>query len=107
MARIEKWASIPPGIRAHLIERMHERGVKVEDLNRLRLWIESSPRCLPAPGTKTSVVLSFAVKESIQKRCYHAGRSRVEKSCKGELPHLFRGFLSRHFRFDQLPRFRC
>jgi hypothetical protein len=52
MATIEKWSRIPPGIRAHLIERMHDRGVKIEDLNRLRLWIESSPEVPPGPWYK-------------------------------------------------------
>jgi hypothetical protein len=52
MATIEKWSRIPPGIRAHLLERMHERGIKVEDLNYLRLWIESSPDVPAGPWYK-------------------------------------------------------
>lgn len=52
MATIEKWSRIPPGIRAHLIERMHERGVKLEDLNRLRLWIESFAEVPAGPWYK-------------------------------------------------------
>lgn len=52
MAIIEKWSRIPPAIRAHLIDRMHERGVKVDDLNRLRLWIESSPEVPAGPWYK-------------------------------------------------------
>jgi hypothetical protein len=34
---------VPENVREHLIERMHDRRITVEDLNRLRLWIESDP----------------------------------------------------------------
>jgi len=81
MATIEKCSRIPPGIRAHLIERMHERGVKGEDLNRLRLWIECSPEVPAGPWAKTSVALSCAVKAFTQKHFCHRGKSRVGRSC--------------------------
>ena len=29
--------------RHHLVERMHDRNISVDDLNRLRLWMESNP----------------------------------------------------------------
>jgi hypothetical protein len=41
--RIETWAKLPPGVRQHLIDRMHERRISIADLNLLRLWINSSP----------------------------------------------------------------
>jgi len=34
---------MPPGIRQHLIDRMHDRNIGLDDLNRLRLWIKSQP----------------------------------------------------------------
>jgi hypothetical protein len=43
MPHIEIWSRLPPAIRDHLIERMHERHISLEDLNQLRLWIESRP----------------------------------------------------------------
>lgn len=43
MPKIEIWAHFPPPIRRHLIERMHDRSISLDDLNRLRLWIESGP----------------------------------------------------------------
>jgi hypothetical protein len=43
MPKIETWSTFPPAIRAHLIERMRERSISIEDLNRLRTWIESRP----------------------------------------------------------------
>jgi len=43
MPPIETWSRIPSAIRDHLVERMHDRHIRIEDLNRLRLWIESKP----------------------------------------------------------------
>lgn len=43
MPRIQTWDSLPPAIRRHLIDRMRDRGITVQDLNELRRWIESSP----------------------------------------------------------------
>ncbi len=43
MAQIETWSRFPAAIRDHLVERMHDRDVSLDDLNRLRLWIESGP----------------------------------------------------------------
>jgi hypothetical protein len=43
MSKIEHWPKFPPAIRDHLIERMRERSISIDDLNRLRVWIESAP----------------------------------------------------------------
>jgi hypothetical protein len=43
MPQLEVWSRLPVGIREHLIERMHQRNISLEDLNQLRLWIESKP----------------------------------------------------------------
>ena len=43
MPQIETWARLPPAIRDHLVERMRDRKLSLDDLNRLRLWIESKP----------------------------------------------------------------
>jgi hypothetical protein len=43
MPQIEIWSRLPPAVRDHLIERMHDRNIGLEDLNQLRLWIESGP----------------------------------------------------------------
>jgi hypothetical protein len=34
---------LPAAVREHLVERMHDRRVSLDDLNRLRLWMESKP----------------------------------------------------------------
>ncbi len=38
MPQIETWPRLPQAIRAHLIERMHDRKISLDDLNRLRIW---------------------------------------------------------------------
>jgi hypothetical protein len=43
MPRIETWSRLPPAIREHLVQRMHDRNISLEDLNQLRVWIEAKP----------------------------------------------------------------
>jgi hypothetical protein len=43
MPQIETWSGLPEAVRRHLVERMHDRKIGLEDLNRLRLWLESKP----------------------------------------------------------------
>ena len=43
MPQIETWSRLPAAIRAHLIERLQDRDISVDDLNRLRLWMETKP----------------------------------------------------------------
>jgi hypothetical protein len=41
--QIETWHRFPTAIRDHLVERMRDRKISLEDLNHLRIWIESRP----------------------------------------------------------------
>lgn len=43
MPKIETWSRLPQAIREHLIARMHDWKIGLDDLNRLRLWMESKP----------------------------------------------------------------
>ena len=43
MPKIVSWGDLPPRARQHLIDRMHQRALSLGDLDRLRLWMESSP----------------------------------------------------------------
>ncbi|MGA3211807.1 MAG: hypothetical protein ABSD20_10925 [Terriglobales bacterium] len=44
MAEIETWSRLSIALRNHLIQRMHDRNIDLEDLNRLRIWLESKPQ---------------------------------------------------------------
>ena len=35
--KIETWSRLPRAVRDHLVERMHDRNIGLEDLNQLRL----------------------------------------------------------------------
>jgi len=52
MPQIEIWSRLPAAIRDHLVERMHDRGISLIDLNRLRLWMESKPNVAEGPWYK-------------------------------------------------------
>jgi hypothetical protein len=43
MPQVETWSRLPEPIRLHLIDRMHDRKIGLDDLNRLRLWMETKP----------------------------------------------------------------
>jgi hypothetical protein len=47
MPQLETWSRIPPALRDHLVERMHDRNISLADLNRLRLWLECKPDVPP------------------------------------------------------------
>ena len=46
MPQLERWDSLPGGIRQHLTERMRDRAISISDLNQLRLWVETRPEVL-------------------------------------------------------------
>jgi len=43
MPQIEIWSRLPATLRDHLVERMRERNISLNDLNGLRLWMETKP----------------------------------------------------------------
>ncbi len=43
MRQIETWSRPPASVRDHLVDRMRDRNISVQDLNQLRLWMETKP----------------------------------------------------------------
>ena len=43
MPQIAGWSQLPQAVRNHLIERMRDRKITLDDLDQLRRWIESRP----------------------------------------------------------------
>lgn len=41
MPQIESWSRFPLAVRDYLIERLRDRKISLNDLNQLRLWIET------------------------------------------------------------------
>lgn len=52
MPKIGTWDHLPEGVRQHLIDRMRDRSISVDDLNQLRVWIESRPEVPPGDWFK-------------------------------------------------------
>ena len=52
MPQITSWSHLPNAIRDHLIERMRDRKISLNDLNQLRIWIESKPDVPEGPWYK-------------------------------------------------------
>ena len=52
MPQIERWSQLPPGIRNHLVERMHDRKIGLKDLNQLPVWLEAHPNAPEGPWYK-------------------------------------------------------
>jgi hypothetical protein len=52
MPQIEPWPRIPSAIRDHLVERMRDRNISLDDLNRLRVWLETRPNVPRGPWYK-------------------------------------------------------
>lgn len=43
MPRLAGWTEFPPALRRHLAERMRERAIAIDDLYRVRLWVDAKP----------------------------------------------------------------
>lgn len=52
MPQLETWPRIPAPIRDHLVERMRDHNLSLDDLNQLRLWLESKPEVPIGPWFK-------------------------------------------------------
>ncbi|MBZ5614811.1 MAG: hypothetical protein LAO23_12445 [Acidobacteriia bacterium] len=52
MPQIENWSRLPQAVRSHLVERMRDRKISLDDLNQLRLWIETKPNVPEGPWYK-------------------------------------------------------
>ena len=52
MPYLETWSRLPAAVRDHLVERMHERNIGLEDLDRLRVWVQSKPEVPEGPWYK-------------------------------------------------------
>lgn len=52
MPQIETWSRIPASIRDHLVERMRDRNISLDDLNQLRVWLETGPNVPAGPWFK-------------------------------------------------------
>ena len=52
MPQIETWSRLAEAIRNHLVDRMRDRNISLNDLNQLRLWMETKPEVPEGPWHK-------------------------------------------------------
>jgi hypothetical protein len=74
MPQIETWPRIPAAIRAHLAERMHDRNINLDDLNRGFGWRQDgmSPK---DSGSRISVRSNSAARGKYPKTFLLAGQT--------------------------------
>jgi hypothetical protein len=80
--KIETWTRLPAAVRDHLVERMRDRNIGLEDLNQLRLWMESKPDVPEAAWYKDFGSFNFAAKAKIQRHSFCRASWREGKSFK-------------------------
>lgn len=77
MLKIATWAEMPAALRQHLIERMRDRNISLDDLNRLRTWIESAPDVPEGPWYKDFGSFKLCGEGRYPKTFLRAGQAAV------------------------------
>jgi len=50
--RLNRWCDFPNGVQRHLSERLLSRKITSDDLNKLRVWVDSQPDVPEIPWYK-------------------------------------------------------
>ena len=79
MPRIATWSQMPAAVREHLIEPMRDRNISLEDLNRLRLWLETRPEVPAGPWYKDFGSFKICGSGSLPKTFLLAGQAATGK----------------------------
>lgn len=74
MPQIENWSRLPQAVRDHLIERMRDRKISLDDLNQLRLWIETKPNVPEGPWYKDFGSFKLCGEGALPKTFLQAGQ---------------------------------
>lgn len=77
MPQIANWSRLPSGLRDHLVERMRDRDISVEDLNQLRLWMETKPEVPEGPWFKDFGSFKLCGEGSFPKTFLLPGQSAI------------------------------
>ena len=78
MPQLERWDSVPEGVRQHLIDRMRDREISISDLNQLRLWVETRPEVPDGDWYK-----DFGSFKDLRQRIVPQNVPGPRASCKG------------------------
>jgi hypothetical protein len=80
MPRLARWSDFPVNVRNHLIERMLDRSISIEDLNKLRQWIETQPDVPEGDWFKDFGSFKLCGKGALPKTFLLAGQAAKGKS---------------------------
>jgi hypothetical protein len=50
--KLNRWSAFPLAVKAHLFQRLKDRQITSDDLDKLRIWVESSPDLPDGPWYK-------------------------------------------------------
>ena len=81
MPRIQ-WSGLPPALRDHLFDRLHERKITAEDLYQLKTWRESDPEAPDGLWYKDFGSFKICAKENIQRPS--CSRASLPRGCSSE-----------------------
>jgi len=88
MPQIETWTKFPPALRDHLVERMRDREAKLQDLNRLRIWMETNPEVLEGPWFKDFGSFNCVVQQNFRRHSFVQVRPQPAQNCSLPEPGL-------------------
>ncbi|GAC1640202.1 MAG: hypothetical protein NVS9B14_21650 [Candidatus Acidiferrum sp.] len=74
MPKIERWDNFPANVRNHLVDRMLDRSISLDDLNKLRLWIEERPEVPEGDWFKNFGTFKLCGRGSLPKTFLLAGQ---------------------------------
>jgi hypothetical protein len=77
MPQIETWSRLPAALRDHLVERMRDRNITLQDLNQLRLWMETKPDVPEGPWYKDFGSFKLCGEGKFPKTFLFGGQSAV------------------------------
>jgi hypothetical protein len=79
-AKVRTLDDFPVNVRNHLVERMLDRSISLEDLNKLRQWIETQPDGPEADWFKDFGSFELCGKGALPKTFLLAGQAAKGKS---------------------------
>ena len=65
-----QFSNLPRGVWQHLLERVEERRISLDDLLALQEWVKTNPVAPEGIGTKTSARSFCAAAASFRKPCW-------------------------------------
>ena len=89
--KLSRWSDFPVAINRHLTERLVDRKITADDLNKLRVWVESEPELPSGRGFRDFGSFKIVGEARIRLVSWMLDRFRLEKKSgqsKGFVNHV-------------------